>query len=468
MVKTKKINVMEITEAKDTDSSIKDCRLDEISWFNRLSKFTGHVSIVGLRHTNDMKTSIYKKIIWTILILFGICFMTFQIQDRLTAFFKYDTVTIIKNVNNPILKFPTVTICNENEMKKSAVERDGLKKVVEVVWPPLREVKEKNKNLNLDYLRDQTKTSTEVNWGDIYARYAPSIEESIKECIFKGAFCDPLQDFRYVQTKMGKCFQFAPGNASLFISQPGVNYGLSLTLNANQSEYLVVHSPSIAFRVLVHDRTELPLMEGGLKAQPGHMVNIGVRLEKRTFLPKPYGNCNNDPNYRTKLCFLNCFSKHITVLCGCRQGYMTGNASICSPYDTLCVIRERDNFTNNEIHKQCNCSPQCFGRDFITLVTQAKLSEYFLESYVFKHKVSREVITDNYILLNIFFSSMTSTHIEEEAGYLVLKLLADVGGAFSLLLGGTILSLFEIMDFAVLELIHYIQHRKGVIQRGYQ
>lgn len=97
----------------------------EISWLDRFSKFTSHVSIVGLVYTNDKSSSFPSRILWSILILFGLCFMIYQIQDRFTAYLKYETTTTIKDRYNPHLQFPAVTICNENRMKKSAVEKKG-------------------------------------------------------------------------------------------------------------------------------------------------------------------------------------------------------------------------------------------------------------------------------------------------------------------------------------------------------
>ena len=49
----------------------------------------------------------------------------------------------------------------------------------------------------------------------------------------------------------------------------------------------------------------------------------------------------------------------------------------------------------------------------------------------------------------IFFSDMMYTKILTQPAYSVLALLCDVGGALGFILGATILTLCEIIDFAI-------------------
>ena len=64
---------------------------------------------------------------WVLLVLLGIVLAFVQIQERLNYFLQYPTTsTAIVNSNKEI-RFPQVTFCNENQMKKSVAKKAGEK-----------------------------------------------------------------------------------------------------------------------------------------------------------------------------------------------------------------------------------------------------------------------------------------------------------------------------------------------------
>ena len=54
---------------------------------------------------------------------------------------------------------------------------------------------------------------------------------------------------------------------------------------------------------------------------------------------------------------------------------------------------------------------------------------------------------DNLVHLELYLTSMTYETVEKQLGYTLLQLFCDVGGAFGLLLGASLLTLLEIVDF---------------------
>ena len=54
---------------------------------------------------------------------------------------------------------------------------------------------------------------------------------------------------------------------------------------------------------------------------------------------------------------------------------------------------------------------------------------------------------DNLVHLELYLTSMTFEKVEKQLGYTLLQLFCDVGGAFGLLLGASLLTLLEIVDF---------------------
>lgn len=54
---------------------------------------------------------------------------------------------------------------------------------------------------------------------------------------------------------------------------------------------------------------------------------------------------------------------------------------------------------------------------------------------------------DNYVAVNIYYKDIRYSKIEEQEAYSTLALMADIGGALGLILGSTLMTLVEILDF---------------------
>ena len=55
-------------------------------------------------------------------------------------------------------------------------------------------------------------------------------------------------------------------------------------------------------------------------------------------------------------------------------------------------------------------------------------------------------------MMQVYLTSMTLETVEKQLGYTLLQLFCDVGGAFGLLLGASLLTILEIVDFIVCRL----------------
>src|SRR6218665_607943 len=92
---------------------------------HRLEVFAEEGSILGLSYLVKPSTykvgSIIRKVVWTVLLLFGTGFMVFQIYDRVSYYLMYPTIVNYRVAYNRSLRFPTVTICSEVIGSKKAL-----------------------------------------------------------------------------------------------------------------------------------------------------------------------------------------------------------------------------------------------------------------------------------------------------------------------------------------------------------
>ena len=107
------------------DEGMRDLQFMVMVVRRRMEMFAEEVSIVGLSYL--VKPSAYKvgsiirKVIWTMLLLFGTGFMVFQIRDQISYYLTYPTVVNYRVAYNQSLRFPTVTICPEFLVSKKAL-----------------------------------------------------------------------------------------------------------------------------------------------------------------------------------------------------------------------------------------------------------------------------------------------------------------------------------------------------------
>lgn len=111
---TEKINKI-LTEIWKDEETIDDEQA-YVVWSIRFKEFLENVSIIGVRYIVEKGISKTRKIFWFFLVLFGLAFMCFQLQERIQYYIKSDRTTRITFNHNNELRFPTTTICNENRM----------------------------------------------------------------------------------------------------------------------------------------------------------------------------------------------------------------------------------------------------------------------------------------------------------------------------------------------------------------
>jgi hypothetical protein len=83
-----------------------------------VNSFFSEVSIGGAKYTVLASASYFRRFLWLFLVLLGIGFCVFQIIDRIQFYVGRPTIANIKINHVHELRFPTVTICNENKIVK--------------------------------------------------------------------------------------------------------------------------------------------------------------------------------------------------------------------------------------------------------------------------------------------------------------------------------------------------------------
>lgn len=127
-----------------------------------------------------------------------------------------------------------------------------------------------------------------------------------------------------------------------------------------------------------------------------------------------------------------------------------------------------------ETKSECGCRTACSRKDYIPSVSTQSLSKWSRDGIAnaavaaynpgcFDGTLDDTVETctaeywstyvdENFVQLEVFFASFMSEEIELKVGYTILALLCDIGGALGLILGSTVLTVFEFLDFFIIAL----------------
>jgi len=97
----------------------------KVSWLMELRAFCSEASVVGLRYVANQSTSMFRRSVWVLLLLIGASFTTYQILDRITYYFSYPTNVNIRVQHVAEMRFPTITVCNENVVTLSGATALG-------------------------------------------------------------------------------------------------------------------------------------------------------------------------------------------------------------------------------------------------------------------------------------------------------------------------------------------------------
>ena len=94
-------------------------------WLMRTTRFCAEASVVGLRYVANSTSSPLRRSVWLLLLLAGAAFTTFQIQNRIGYFLSRPVTVNLRIEHVEQMRFPTVTVCNENRIMYAAAEYLG-------------------------------------------------------------------------------------------------------------------------------------------------------------------------------------------------------------------------------------------------------------------------------------------------------------------------------------------------------
>ncbi|XP_070758347.1 acid-sensing ion channel 1B isoform X1 [Enoplosus armatus] len=440
---------------------------DNIGEVDDLAAFFSGCSLHGANHVFvEHKKFGFRQGLWAVVFTTALSAFLFQVADRIIYYLQYDRITMLdeKVANN--MTFPAVTICNYNFVRKSQMSYSDL-----IFMGPLLGFEEgMAPGFPLAPEPDRPPGSR-FSLDEFYNRTRHRMDEMLLECNFRGLECGP-ENFREIFTRYGKCYTFNSGQDGrplMVTMKGGMGNGLELMLDIQQDEYLPVWGETdetsfeAGIKVQIHTQDEPPFIDQlGFGVAPGFQTFVSCQEQRLTYLPPPWGDCKATPmdsdffsTYSITACRIDCETRYLVENCNCRMVHMPGDAPYCTPEQykecadpALDFLVERDN-------DYCVCETPCnltrYGKEMSFVKIPSKASAKYLAK---KFNKTEQYISDNILVLDIYFEALNYETIEQKKAYELAGLLGDIGGQMGLFIGASILTILELFDY-LYEVIKY-------------
>uniref|UniRef100_A0AAY4BJ39 Acid-sensing ion channel 1 n=1 Tax=Denticeps clupeoides TaxID=299321 RepID=A0AAY4BJ39_9TELE len=444
-----------------------------------IAAFANASTLHGIAHIFAYGRANVRRCLWLLVFLGSLAFLLCVCADRVRFYLQYPHVTRLDEATTPAMVFPAVTFCNLNSFRLSRLTRNDLYHAGELLALLNQRYEIQDQNLVDESFLEILKLKADFqnfkprpfNMREFYDRTGHNITDMLLSCHFRGSDCRP-EDFKEVLTRYGKCYTFNGGDDDerpRVSVKGGMGNGLEMMLDIQQDEYLPTWGQTAdtsfeaGVKVQIHSQQEPPSIDQqGFGVAPGFQTFVSCQEQRLVYLPPPWGECKVTPvepeffqSYSLTACHLDCQTRYLVDSCNCRMVHMPGDAPYCTPelykdcaYPALDFLVEQD-------RDYCSCETPCnttrYSKELSFVKIPSKASAKYLAK---KFNKSEQYISDNILVLDIFFEALNYETIEQKKAYEIAGLLGDIGGQMGLFIGASILTILELFDY-LYEVIKY-------------
>ncbi|XP_033190867.1 pickpocket protein 28 [Bombus vancouverensis nearcticus] len=482
---------------------------------NIMKQYCTNSTLHGLRYIGDSNLSIVERIFWVISFTLAVLTAAYYIWFLYRKWVSTPIIIALspESVSLDQFPFPSVTICNMNNVKKSEAVRinagnDIRKKLL------LEDM------CRLESMSPRSFNESTITWDNVL-RFMINVSQSCTDmlhlCKWHGNVTDCEKIFNPTMTDEGMCCNFNSVDRKYLFYNPrdwsdinmtfpfnnidwnpetgydenvppdsipwrpygaGQYYGLTLVLDVDVDEYYCSSTASVGFKMLLHNPVETPkIAEFAFTVTPGEETRviiaprilsasksiISVPLKKRKCFFTSERKLRYYRTYTQKNCILECEANFTQKICHCVQYYMpkSSNTLICEKKDDTCAMKARRAMEvklydddigialNVSETPSCNCYPGCFEIGYNVEISQSKLVSSFIVPDSYVKK-SKEYFSTNMAVVHLFFVDSQFTKYMKNELFGFTEFLSNTGGLLGLFMGFSFLSLVEIMYFATL------------------
>uniref|UniRef100_A0A182N7Q2 Uncharacterized protein n=1 Tax=Anopheles dirus TaxID=7168 RepID=A0A182N7Q2_9DIPT len=448
-----------------------------------VQSFCENSTLHGLRYVYGGDRML--RMLWLLVCLISIGFTMIMGMIAWMRFRTTPTITTIETMTYPIwnIPFPAVTVCNINKVDK--------RKATDIVDRLVKEFGMSKENatgllvaqgslvnfeaVNTTYLELESVLGR-MGWNPdkLLLALSQPCEELIKVCYWLGSEVPCPQVIRRTRTENGFCCSYnvddtmQPLIAQLNrtdrtdrvpyrpkrLSGAGRHVGLSILIDVRPDTYMAPTKSYYGAEIYVHDSKDFPSdSDFEHVAQPGWdavMSVIPLPIEssstmsqvpeamRKCFLPEE-SDAHSQDSFNLNVCMAECRLRTILKLCNCIPFYYVDLRYFYSlrTHDTI-----DDDKGDVEFGMDCDCKPPCSVLNYnVQTIVSQRQSKHFMSANFGGRNVSL------YATLNVHFKDIYCVKYKRDAYMTWDSLVATFGGIFGLCMGGSVLSIVELLYY---------------------
>jgi len=480
-----------------------DTETRNMSWVKDFRFFTGETSAHGVKYIFEGPSKILK-------ILFLLCWVAASIYSsyiiiisivkfwEMPTSTKFEVIVDQEKGEKQVIKFPTISVCTHNKIKKSYLdlpENAAVKRYMETI--DMYDSAEKNELLS--EFEDPTSDLygiKEMKYEDILVNGGPTTDRdqllmctqraencySLPELNVTGETGEPFPVYTMEKSITGYCWRVNPDG---IIKGKMGDYGtLKLMFWADVQDYgeRTKDSAALGFTVAFHDNTTYgSTMSSGFLMSPGTYYKADLRLKEEIRISKADGG-ECDPErvngtygaFSEGSCILECKDKYLDDKCGCvnvvppanNGKYTACNLEQWAKCGLDAYLAWYAEFTDpRATESSCVCGTPCSEIRYEAQVSSSSVSKSYakgmwnnpyirgfmentlsIPSMDIVYNSSQDIL-DNLMVVDVLFTSMQKSEIREITTYAFSNLLGDIGGVLGLFLGASLFTILEFFQF---------------------
>ncbi|CAF3494527.1 unnamed protein product [Rotaria sp. Silwood1] len=442
--------------------------------------------VAGIARSRNIK----NRLFWSLAFMTFAGAMLYFIIQAIRTYFDYPTQTTVSITSERIQYFPALTICNAGAVRANAIfipysqyaghfnvttARDNLPVTSQIDFIKLFFPKLINENRSLD-------------------QYVFTLNSMLIGCEYAGNSCSVNDFIEFDSYAYGRCYTFnaKTKNGSVRPNHDiNINGKLILRLYLHAHQYVPNFVEGVAMMAMVHDNTQLPLVEkGGIALAPGFRHRLIYTKRDILFLPPPYSTCTSDIPpvmkfmfekyegadyaYSEDLCHILCAQAYIYKRCNCVNPAQWNARLIVLPGTNEIIMAPLCNISNSCFRQAMNdfdlthsirdqycsyCVQQCSITTFTVKSSLSTAPPEWLVSHIRAFVENSSVplpfdwssrwldyIRSSYLSIELLAESGLIETYTQTATLNVVDVISNVGGQTGLWIGISFLSLMELIE----------------------
>ncbi|XP_030388345.1 sodium channel protein Nach [Scaptodrosophila lebanonensis] len=441
------------------------------------NSFCATSSIHGLKYTRDEDTNRIVRFVWILISLVMFICAIIMVHTFYIDYRSNPTRMNVENDHTPVttIYFPPVTICPEvlfNTQQSKAFlqtlklpDATQVKNILDLLHIFHGFMVDDNRYSQADTdLLESVLALNNLTIEQFVDRMLWNCNDLIHRCRYQGIIVDCSQLFQRSKTFYGHCCSFNLRqfglNFTARYAAGGLENGLSLVLRYKDDSYDILESYSNGFKMLMQEALTYPSAHSLIKFMPQNTEVFAAVRPEETFcssavkaLPIEERNCVFQDEVKLRYfrkymyinCELNCRVTNMVKFCGCYTYFFNLNRTnerICSFRDVHCLVENFDKIITRRRQTQCKCPLICEHIDYDVQTTSTPLELNIPTVDPFYEGLEKDDA-----VVHIFMNSQIYRRVRLDLLSNMVTLVSNLGSAFSLFVGMSMLSVVEIIYY---------------------